>query len=318
MHTINSQKIKVGISSCLLGEKVRYDSGHKRNGYINTVLSQYFEFKSFCPEVAIGLGIPRETIRLVSIDDQIRCVGTSTPTLDVTEKLYQSADDQKNWHQQLGGYILKKDSPSCGMERVRLYQNDMPVKKGVGLYAERLMDNFPNLPVEEEGRLEDPVIRENFLQRIFIYTRWKELCSEPLQWKHLTKFHAQHKYIYMSHNQNLSRELGSWLADNNKLDVDEMYQYYLTTMMTLLKVKASRKSHVNTLQHIQGYLTDNLEGDDKKELTDIIHNYRNGLVPLIVPITLLRHHFMHHPDSYITESHYMQPHPSELMLLNSL
>lgn len=318
MQKMNSQKILVGISSCLLGEKVRYDSGHKRNVYINTALSQYFEFKSFCPEVDIGLGTPRETIRLVTMDDKIRCVGTNTPTLDVTEKLYLCADAQKHWHKQLCGYILKKDSPSCGMERVRLYKDDMPVRKGVGLYAERLMDNFPNLPIEEEGRLGDPVIRENFIQRVFIYSRWKDLCSEPLQWKYLVEFHAKHKYIYMSHNQNLSRELGSWLADCHQLDVDEMHQYYLTKMMTLLKVKASRQNHVNTLQHIQGYLKKNLQGDDKKELSNIIHNYREGLVPLIVPITLLHHHFMHHPDSYITDSYYMKPHPSELMLLNSL
>jgi uncharacterized protein YbgA (DUF1722 family)/uncharacterized protein YbbK (DUF523 family) len=314
----NLEKIKIGISSCLLGEKVRFDTGHKRNAYINNVLSNYFEFTGFCPEVEIGLGIPREPIRLVFEHGRVSCVGTKTKELDVTEDLYLAADAQKTWHQQLCGYILKKGSPSCGMERVRLYKGDMPDRIGVGLYAKRLMQNFPDLPVEEEGRLEDPVLRENFIQRVYIYSRWQKLVAETLSMKNLTEFHAQHKYIYMSHNQTMARALGSWLADNLKTEIITLARQYLSKTMALLRHQATRKNHVNTLQHIQGYLKNYLTADDKLELTENINQYRLGLLPLIVPITLLRHHFRHHPNQYISDSYYMQPHPAELMLLNNL
>ena len=312
------EKIKIGISSCLMGEKVRFDSGHKRNAYINGILANFFEFSTFCPEVEIGLSIPREPIRLVTLNDKVHCVGTRNPELDVTEDLYKSADEQQAWHRQLCGYILKKGSPSCGMERVRLYKGDIPDRIGVGLYAERLMQNFPNLPVEEEGRLEDPVLRENFIQRVYIYSRWQNLMEQAISMKSLTLFHAQHKYIYMSHDQSMARQLGSWLAESHKTDLDTLTTQYPLKMMTLLKHRATRKNHVNTLQHIQGYLKNHLDAGDKQELTTNIKQYREGLLPLIVPITLLRHHFRRYPNNYISNSYYMQPHPAELMLLNSL
>lgn len=312
------KKIKIGVSSCLLGENVRFDSGHKRNTYITKVLSQFFEFRGFCPEVAIGLGVPRPTIRLILKDDEVRCVGNKDPELDVTEKLYQSAESQKHWHQELCGYILKKDSPSCGMERVRLYKGEMPDRNGVGLYAKRLMENFPHLPVEEEGRLGDPVLRENFIQRVFVYHRWQSLLDEGVNRKNLTEFHAQHKYIFMSHNQSEAKALGAWLANSHELELAEICETYLGKMMSLLKLRASKKNHANTLTHIQGYLKRSLTKEDKQELVNTIDKYREGLLPLIVPITLLRHHFMHYPDPYITNTYYMNPHPSELMLLNGL
>jgi uncharacterized protein YbgA (DUF1722 family)/uncharacterized protein YbbK (DUF523 family) len=312
------EKIKIGISSCLMGEEVRFDSGHKRNAYINGVLSNYFEFTTFCPEVAIGLSIPREPIRLVTLNDEVRCIGTRNPDLDVTEDLYRSADEQQSWHRQLCGYILKKGSPSCGMERVRLYKGEIPDRIGVGLYAERLMQNLPDLPVEEEGRLEDPVLRENFIQRVYIYSRWQKLMTQTVTTQSLTLFHARHKYIFMSHNQLMAKQLGAWLAENHKTDLATLTRQYLSKMMTLLKQPATRKNHVNTLQHIQGYLKNHLSADDKLELTTNISQYRKGLLPLIVPITLLRHHFRHYPNKYISDSYYMQPHPAELMLLNNL
>ncbi len=321
-HTLMSEedttKIRIGISSCLMGEQVRFDSGHKRNAYINGVLAEYFDFHPFCPEVSIGLGIPREPIRLVTIDARIRCIGVKNSDLDVTEDLYRCADEQQDWQRDLCGYILKKDSPSCGMERVKLFSGDYPDRSGVGLYAARLMQNFPDLPVEEEGRLEDAVLRENFIQRVYIYSRWRKLVAQPLSIKSLTEFHARHKYIYMSHDQSLARQLGSWLADNNKADPDQLGREYLSKMMALLKHRATRKNHVNTLQHIQGYLKNHLDADDRAELTENISQYREGLLPLIVPITLLRHHFRRHPNDYIDNSYYMRPHPAELKLLNTL
>ncbi|MFT5659133.1 MAG: hypothetical protein ACI9KN_002416 [Gammaproteobacteria bacterium] len=318
MHKANSDKIKIGISSCLMGERVRFDTGHKRNAYINAVLTPYFEFTSFCPEVEIGLGTPRAPLRLVTFGDEVRCVGTRDPELDVTQKLYQAADQSKSWHKHLSGYILKKDSPSCGMERVRLYKGDTPGRKGVGLYADRMMQNFPDLPVEEEGRLEDPVLRENFIQRVYIYRRWQDLMEEPFSIRSVEQFHARHKYIYMSHDPLLARELGAWLAQNQQTDLPTLAAEYLSKAMTLLKQTATRKGHTNTLQHIQGYLREHLTADDRLELTTNIDEYRKGLLPLIVPITLLRHYFRHHPNNYIDQSYYMQPHPAELSLLNNL
>ncbi|MFT4907448.1 MAG: hypothetical protein ACI978_001530 [Oleispira sp.] len=321
MNSEEIQKIKIGVSSCLMGENVRFDSGHKKNAYVTDILNDYFEFTPFCPEVSIGLGIPRETIRLINLDDEIRCVGTKTDDLDVTEQLYQSAEDQKGWHSELSGYILKKDSPSCGMERVKLYngyeKKGMAEKIAVGLYAKRLMENFPHLPVEEEGRLSDSRLRENFIQRVYIYARWQAMEKEGFTLAGLQAFHAKHKYIFMSHNQNLGRVLGASLANNDQ-EINALALGYLASMMTLLKSNATRKNHVNTMQHIQGYLKNDLDAGDKEELCATIEDYHKGLLPLIVPITLFRHHFRRHPKSYIENSFYLQPHPGEMMLLNHI
>ena len=310
--------IKVGISSCLLGERVRFDSGHKRNDYVTGVLQDYFEFVPFCPEVEIGLGIPREAIRLIAVGEEVRCVGTKNPELDVTQALDDIADKQGAWQEQLCGYILKKDSPSCGMERVKVYSNGLPTRNGVGIYAKRLLQKYPSLPVEEEGRLQDARLRENFIQRVFIYARWQSMLCEGLSLGKLQAFHAQHKYLLMSHNQVEAKALGGMLAEANKATLDALAPRYLERMMVALKTIATRENHVNTLQHIQGYLKKSLDAGDKLELVEVVENYKRGLVPLIVPITLLRHHFRRHPDDYITQSYYMNPHPGELMLLNNV
>jgi uncharacterized protein YbgA (DUF1722 family)/uncharacterized protein YbbK (DUF523 family) len=321
METISREKISIGISSCLIGERVRFDSGHKNNSYITGTLSDYFEFTPFCPEVSIGLSIPREPIRLVGIEGETRCVGTRNAERDFTDELSQCAQDQHHWHSNLRGYILKKDSPSCGMERVKLYSQaaqSAPGRDGVGIYAKRLMDNFPNLPVEEEGRLGDARLRENFIQRVFIYSRWRELMEASPELKHIQQFHARHKYIFMSHDQEKGRALGAMLADKKGCDLDKLCQDYLGQMTVILKIIPSRKNHVNALQHIQGYLKNQLDKDDKEEMTHAIKNYHRGLLPLIVPITLLRHHFRRNPNDYISQSFYLKPHPSELMLLNNV
>ena len=318
MVELPSFTIKVGISSCLLGEKVRFDSGHKRNDYVTGVLKDYFEFVPFCPEVEIGLGIPREPIRLIAVGEEVRCVGTKNAELDVTQALDDVADKQGAWQEQLCGYILKKDSPSCGMERVKVYSNGLPTRNGVGIYAKRLLQNYPSLPVEEEGRLQDARLRENFIQRVFIYARWQEMLCDGLSLGKLQAFHAQHKYLLMSHNQTDAKMLGAMLAEASKATLDVLAPKYLEQMMLALKTIATRENHVNTLQHIQGYLKKNLDAGDKGELVEVVDNYKRGLVPLIVPITLLRHHFRRHPNDYITQSFYMNPHPGELMLLNNV
>ena len=316
--SLTNGKILIGISSCLLGDKVRFDTGHKHNSYITQTLGQYFSFRAFCPEMAIGLGTPRETLRLVNRDDGIHCVGNKTATLDVTQQLIDSAEQQKEWHKDLCGYILKKDSPSCGMERVRLYTGDMPSREGVGIYARVLLDNFPELPVEEEGRLGDPVLRENFIKRVFVYRHWRDLIEEGITKHKLMDFHAQYKFVLQSHNQDMGRELGRKLAEATKQPVEETANWYFSDLMRIMTIRATRKNHVNVLQHLQGYLKNEIDSFDKQELSETIENYRLQLLPLIVPITLLRHHFRRHPHEFINKTKYLDPHPSELMLLNTL
>lgn len=316
-------KIPVGISSCLLGQPVRWNSGHKRHAYTNDILSQHFDFKEFCPEVAIGLGIPREPIHLVSHDNHntlsaIRAVGTKSPNRDVTEQLIENASAQKAWQNELCGYIVKKDSPSCGMDRVKVYINGQPQRKGRGLYTRTLMDNFPNLPVEEEGRLEDPRLRENFMQRVFCYHRWRCLTENSITWKDLFDFHAQHKYMLMSHHQDRMRAIGHKLSQTSHRDVDVFKNEYIEEVMAILKIVATRKNHVNVLQHMQGYLKKHLDKADKHALSEVIEQYRLEQVPLIVPLTLFRHHFRVHPHQYIEKSIYFAPYPHDLKLLNQI
>lgn len=313
------KKIPIGISSCLLGLKVRFDGGHKHNSYITGTLAEFFELIPFCPEVDIGLGTPRPTLHLVGKNGQIRCVGVKNPELDVTDRLQKYSEQLVEKLAPLNGYIVKKDSPSCGMERVKVYADGIdrqPSRDGVGIYTKTLMQNNPLLPVEEEGRLGDPNLRENFIQRVYVYHRWQQLLAEGLSVQKLTTFHARHKLIIMSRGDYL--ELGHLAAGANKTNLLENAQEYILKLMQLLKKVASRNQHVNVLQHIQGYLKKQLDSDDKAELSNLIERYRNAEVPLIVPITLLKHHFRKAPDPYIENSYYLSPYPEELCLSNQL
>ena len=313
-----SNKIPVGISSCLLGEQVRYDGSHKKNDYITQTLGQYFEFISFCPEMASGMETPRPPIQLRQTDSGVRCVGVKDHSIDVTEQLKQCSKNQEHWLQNLCGYILKKDSPSCGMERVKVYTKDYPNRVGTGIFSQHIQEHFPLLPMEEEGRLGAPHLRENFIQRVYIMQRWKQLNEDGLSLNKLTVFHSRHKLIAMSHDQNLARALGKLAASATKDNLQQIGQQYAIDLMKCLKIPASRGNHVNVLQHIQGYLKTQLDKDDKTELIDTIEHYRLGYLPLIVPITLLRHHFRKMPDPFIDRSFYMAPYPEELAALNEI
>ena len=307
-------KIPVGISSCLLGENVRFDGGHKRDAYIVGTLRHYFDFHPFCPEAAIGLGIPRPTMRLIKKDNAVRCVVIRNPNHDVTERLHDYAKQQN--YANLCGYIVKKDSPSCGMERVKVFTGEVPHRVGAGIYTQTVIANNPLLPVEEEGRLGDASLRENFIQRVYVLYRWKRLLIEGVSVQSLTRFHARHKLIIMSHGD--YRPLGRLLANATKDNILDIADQYILQLMTLLKQVVNRSNHVNVLQHIQGYLKKELSADDKLELCELIERYRHGDIPLIVPITLLKHHNRNNPDSYIKESYYMSPYPQELQLINQL
>jgi uncharacterized protein YbgA (DUF1722 family)/uncharacterized protein YbbK (DUF523 family) len=311
--------IRVGISSCLLGQEVRFDGGHKHDSYITGTLGQYFEFVPVCPEMAVGLGKPREPIRLEGDPQRPRAVGTRSKDLDVTDALDAYGRRMGSELAGISGYLFKRASPSCGMERVKVYaKGGMPSKQGVGIYARAFMETQPLLPVEEEGRLGDPVLRENFIQRVFVYHRWQQLAAGGLTAAGLVEFHTRHKLIVMAHNQAAYRRLGQLVAGAGRGAVDSLSGEYVEGLMQTLAKRASRKGHANVLSHLMGYLKRSIDGADKAELVETIDAYRRGLVPLVVPVTLLRHHFRRHPHPYVEGQYYLEPHPPELMLRNVL
>jgi uncharacterized protein YbgA (DUF1722 family)/uncharacterized protein YbbK (DUF523 family) len=313
-----NSKIPIGISSCLLGEAVRFDGGHKRDAYIVGTLSQYFEFRAFCPEMAIGLGVPRASIRLAKTEKGIRCIGVKNPELDVTEALINYANQLATQIHLLCGFIVKKDSPSCGLYKVKVYDSlsATPRREGQGIFAAQLQKLYPYLPIEEEGRLGDSRLRENFIQRIYVFYRWQQLINSGLTIAKLMQFHAQHKLMIMSHGD--YQPLGRLLATLNQDNLIQIATDYIVQLMSLLSKIATRGQHLNVLQHIQGYLKKQLSTDEKKELSDMFNAYHIGEIPLIVPLTLLKHHFRHYPDPYIQHSYYFQPYPQSLGLTNQL
>ena len=313
------EKVQVGVSSCLLGEEVRFDGGHKRDAYLTGTLASYFDFVPFCPEAAVGLGIPRQPIRLVRRGVSVRAVGVKTPELDPTDQLAAYAEATTGQLSHISGYIFKKASPSCGMERVKVYnEKGMPEQNGVGIYAGVLMQRLPLLPVEEEGRLGDAVLRENFIERVFVYHRWQQMMRDGLTASELVDFHSDHKYLILAHDQEAYRQLGRLVADAGKGDLERLAADYAALLMQTLKRPATTRQHVNVLQHLLGYLKKHLDTLDREELLETIEQYRQGLLPLIVPITLIRHHFRRNPDPYVLRQYYLSPHPKELMLRNRI
>ena len=291
-------KIKVGISSCLLGNQVRFDGGHKHSRLCTETLGDYFEFVPECPEVGIGMSIPRKPIHLIGEVDNPQAVYSHDHDTNFTEKLHQFGVDKAEQHQALCGYIFMKSSPSCGLFRVKVYgENGYPRPDGGrGIYAKAFTDAHPLLPVEESGRLSDPMLRENFITRVFAYHNWQQLLAEGLSHKGILDFHVRYKYCLLAHSPSDYTALGQMLADAGKSDPDELGQQYFTELMTTLTKLATRKTHSNVLMHLQGYLKKVLSSDEKQELANLIEQYRTNQVPLIVPITLLKHHFANHPD----------------------
>lgn len=313
-------KIQVGISSCLLGEEVRYNGGHKHSPLCTRDLSRYFEFISVCPEVSIGLGVPRKPIRLVGDPADPDVVGVDDITFNATQDLKDFANTKVKELDQLCGYIFIKGSPSCGLFRVKVYnEKGFPQEEmGRGVYAKVVTDNYPLLPVEEAGRLQDAVLRENFITRVFAYHNWQLLKQEGLTAKKLIDFHSSYKYTLMAHNPQSFTALGRLLADVGKHDPDEIGDEYFTGLMESLNKKASRKSHTNVLMHLQGYLKNQLSKGEKAKLGEAIEQYRRGIIPLIVPVTLLKNFFHTYPDDYIARQSYLQPYPDDLSLRNQI
>jgi uncharacterized protein YbgA (DUF1722 family)/uncharacterized protein YbbK (DUF523 family) len=312
------EPIRVGISACLLGQKVRFDAGHKRDRYITDVLAPFFQFVPVCPELEIGMGVPREAVRLEGPSDDPRMVGTRSGE-DWTRRMndYSERRVRQDDLQKLRGYILKKDSPSCGMERVKVYSSSgIPTRSGRGLYAAYLMEQYPLLPVEEEGRLTDARIRENFIERVFAYHTLRRLFDSRFSRRAMVRFHTVNKYLLLSHSPAHYRRLGSLVAAIKDYSPAEFRDEYGKLYMDALAVKSTARKNVNVLQHILGFLKRDLPPDDKTYILGIIEDYRQGLIPLVVPMTLIKNFIRKFRVSYIADQTYLNPHPKELMLRN--
>lgn len=311
-------KIKLGVSACLLGEKVRFDGGHKWERYLTDTLGQYAEFVPVCPEVACGLGVPRDPMRLIGNPDAPRLLTVKTQ-VDHTERLVNWARRRlvELEQEDLWGFIFKSESPSSGMARVKVYNaQGEPVKKGVGIFARIFMEHFPLVPVEDEERLLDPARRENFIQRLFAYKRWRETLSQKPGLGNLVTFHTRHKLLILSHSPTYYREMGKLVARAKEIPIKELSSQYQALFLDALRFKTTPKKNANALYHLLGYLQKDLSGEEKQELLEIIETYRQGCVPLIVPVTLINHYVRKYQQPYLKEQYYLHPHPVELQLRN--
>jgi uncharacterized protein YbgA (DUF1722 family)/uncharacterized protein YbbK (DUF523 family) len=312
------ERIRLGISTCLLGENVRYDGGHKLDRFLTDTLGEYVEYVSVCPEVECGFGVPRESLRLIGHPDSPRLVTVRT-NKDHTERMVNWAKKRVVELEKEGlcGFIFKSDSPSSGMERVRVYKDDgMPVKKGVGMFAREFMAHFPLIPVEEDGRLHDPGLRENFIERIFTMKRWREMLDKKRSVGNLVAFHTVHKLLVLSHSEKHSRTMGKLVAAGKTISIKKLYETYETLLMEALKLKATVKKNTNVLQHLMGYFKKRISSDEKQELLEIITQYHDGYIPLVVPITLINHYTRKYQQPFLNQQIYLNPHPVELKLRN--
>ncbi len=310
--------VRIGISSCLLGQKVRFDGGHKRDVFLVETFGKFVEWVPLCPEVEIGLGTPREAIRLVRDAGGVRLIGVKSAA-DHTDRMRGWAVHRADLlaRETLDGYILKKDSPSCGMERVKVYTpGGVPSRDGRGLFAEALIARLPLLPVEEEGRLSDPRLRDHFVERVFAHRRLRDVFAGRWTAGSLVAFHSAQKLALLAHSPSGYAGLGRLVARAGEMPRAELRAEYEAGYMKSLSSMATPRRHVNVLQHIAGYFKKVLDEDSRRELAAAIADYQAGLVPLIVPITLVRHHVRRCGISYLEGQVYLEPHPKELMLRN--
>lgn len=317
MATDEHEKIKIGVSSCLLGHEVRFDGGHKHDRYITGTLGNYFDFYPVCPETECGLPVPRESMRLVGDPENPKLL-TSRTGVDHTERMnsWSERKVEELAEKNLCGFIFKSKSPSSGMERVKVYgKNNMPRPVGVGLFARKFKERFPLIPVEEEGRLHDMVLRENFIESVFVYRRWRGVV-EQFTLDNLVQFHTEHKMLLRAHSEKHYRELGRIVAKAGKLETGELLTSYQENLMAAMQLKPTVKKHVNVLMHMMGYFKKLISSDEKQEILEVIESYKNYNVPLIVPITLMNHYVRKFQDSYLEKQYYLKPHPTELKLRN--
>ena len=311
-------KITLGISSCLLGNPVRYDGGHKLDHFLTDTLGQYVDWVPVCPEVECGLPVPREAMHLVGDPEDPRLITIRTG-VDHTARMQRWAKKRTAELEEEGlcGFVFKSRSPSSGMRGVKIYNEaGAAYATGSGIFAHAFMKRFPLLPVEDEGRLHDPALRENFIERVFVYRQWQAYIKEDGSLNGLVAFHTDHKYLIMAHSQKHYAGLGKMVAGAKSYRRNELYANYLRMLMEGLKLPATPKKNANVLQHMAGYFKDKLSAEEKQEMQEVITSYHDGLVPLIVPVTLLRHYVRKYKESYLIRQVYLNPHPLELMLRN--
>jgi uncharacterized protein YbgA (DUF1722 family)/uncharacterized protein YbbK (DUF523 family) len=312
------KNFRIGISSCLLGNEVRWNAGHKLDKYLTHTLGQFVEYVPVCPEVEAGFGVPRESFRLVGDPDTPRLVTFKSKT-DHTDRMVAWAGKRVKEleKEDLCGFIFKSDSPSSGMIRVKVYnETGMPHKVGIGMFARAFMEHFPLIPVEDDGRLNDPLIRENFILQIFTMKRWRDNVARKPGMGNLVEFHTRNKLLILSHSPKHYRLMGKLVADGKKLPIQEVYDQYHQLLMEALKLKTTIRKNTNVLQHLMGFFKKQLSADEKQELIEIFSQYQNEHIPLIVPITLLNHYVRKYDQPYLKQQTYLNPHPLELKLRN--
>lgn len=324
MAQANNNKITVGISSCLLGNPVRHDGGHKNNRYCVETLGKIFELQAICPEVEAGMGAPRPSLQLIQTDAGIRAIAAKTGQ-DVTDGLRDVLYSREKDIAGMSGYIFIHKSPSCGVFRSRIYlkktgdnKNSMVKQNGRGVFAYALMTRFPLLPVEEADRLNDARLRENFLLRVYAYHAWQQLNSQAIQKKDVIEFYTLYKYIMLAHSRRYYKEIGALLAKVNDIEIDELKNRFINLFMSGLANLASRGTHANTLFHIQGYLKNNLDKAETASLTELIMSYQKSHVPLITPLTMIKHYLQKYPDAYLAKQKYLEPYPAHLGLRSNI
>jgi len=310
--------IRLGISACLLGQKVRFDGGHKLDRFLVHTLGPYVSYVPVCPEVESGLPIPRQALRLIGKADNPRLVFSKTKE-DYTAAMTRWAEERLAGLAKAGlcGFVFKSKSPSSGLFRVKVYgSKGIPSATGRGLFAALFTRRFPMLPVEEEGRLHDPGLRENFIERIFAHKRWCDLMAGGLTPAKLVEFHTRHKMLLLSHSPKIYRRMGPMVANQGGTSVDQLVREYRDMFLTALAERATPGKHANVMQHMLGHAKKQLDSAEKQEMLELIGQYKLGILPLIVPLTLLKHYVRKHGLDYLAKQYYLDPHPLELKLRN--
>lgn len=311
--------VKVGISACLLGEQVRYDGQHKLDRYLRDTLGKYVQWVPVCPEVGCGLSVPREAMRLVGDDPATARLRTIRSGVDHTERMQKWSEEMLRIleKEDLCGFVFKTRSPSSALRDAKIYtEKGVPSRRGPGMFAREFLRAFPEIPVEDDGRLHDAGIRENFIERVFVFARWKEFMAGPRKARDLLQFHTIHKLLYMAHSPKHYRALGVLAAQVKGVPTQELLRGYFETMMDCMRLIATVKKHTNVLYHLMGYFKKELSSEEKKELREIIEEYQHELIPLIVPVVLLRHYTRKYDEQYLKSQVYLYPHPDELKLRN--
>lgn len=313
-----TRKLRIGISACLLGQEVRFDGGHKRNAFLVDILGELVEYHDVCPEYEIGLGIPRPSLQLRGKPDDPRIIESKSEA-DHTEAMAGFSEKKVEEIEQLrlDGFILKKDSPSCGLFRVRVYnEHGIPSRDSRGIFAAALARSFPQLPMEEEGRLHDPPLRENFFERVYAYSRLQDFFEKRWTVGQLSDFHAREKFLLLAHEEEGYRHLGRWVAEAKGKDPEEVRREYVSRYMEVLSVIATPRKHRNVLQHLMGFLKTFLTPEQKQEILGLLDDFTEGLIPLVAPLTLLAHHARTHEVEYLVNQSYLNPHSKLLKLRN--